>query len=165
MESSDKMVIFICGAANAGKSTVGKMLAEQLQAAFVEGDDIRKIFYRQSVEEARPAIVETLAAVVNVLAKKRESVVVAYPIWKEDHQPLLSYLKDVTIPIKFIALNPSLETALTNRGTRELEDWEIGWIKESYAKGVNNPPFAKSIDNSNTPAEKTLERVLAALGK
>jgi hypothetical protein len=159
------MIVFICGAANAGKSTVGKMFAERIGARFVEGDDIRKIFYSQSVDEARPEIVETIAAVVRDIAIRGESVVVAYPIWNEDFEPLMGYLKDIDTPKHFIALNPSLESALTNRGTRELEDWEPDWIKKSYERGVNNPSFATIIDNTNCPPEKTLELVMAALEK
>lgn len=157
------MIIFICGAANAGKSTVGKMLAQRLGAAFVEGDDIRKIFYRQSVDEARPAIIEAIAAAVRGIAQRGESVVVAYPIWNEDFAPLSKYLKDIDTPKHFIALNPSLERALTNRGTRELEEWEPAWIKKSYERGVNNPSFATIIDNTDCPPEKTLELVLEAV--
>lgn len=159
------MIVFICGAANAGKSTVGKLLAERLGAAFIEGDDIRKIFYREGVENARPAIIEAIAAVVRVIVRRGESVVVAYPIWNEDHTPLMGYLKDLRVAKHFVALSPTLETALTNRGTRELEDWEPAWIKESYARGVHNPSFAKIIDNTALPPQKTLELVLEAIGK
>lgn len=158
------MIVFICGAANAGKSTVGKLLAEKIGAAFIEGDDIRKVFYREGVASARPAIIEAIAAVVRVVVARGESVVVAYPIWEEDYEPLMGYLKGISAPKHFIALSPSLETALTNRGTRELESWEPDWIKESYARGVHNPPFAKVIDNTDTPADKTLELVLQAIG-
>jgi gluconate kinase len=157
------MIVFICGAANAGKSTVGKMLAQHLDAAFVEGDDVRKIFYNQTVEEARPQIIQAIAATVKVLAKQEDKIVVAYPVWPEDYEPLMGALKDISMPIRFIALSPSLETALTNRGTRELEDWEKVWIKESYSRGVNNPSFATIIDNSNCPPDKTLELVLNEL--
>ena len=159
------MIVFICGAANAGKSTVGKMLAEHLRAPFVEGDDIRKIFYWETVEEVRPEVIATIGAVVQYLYQGHEDVVVAYPIWREDYEPLMAYLKDVKVPIHFVALNPNLERAVVNRGTRELEDWEVTWIKESYARGVNDPPFAKIIDNTNISAQETLQLVLAAIGR
>lgn len=163
MESSNKQIVFICGAPNAGKSTVGKLLAEKLHAAFVEGDDIRKIFYWKTVEQARPEIIEAIAAVVRDLAKSEQPIVVSYPLWPDDYEPLMSYLKGVDRPMHFIALNPSLETALTNRGTRPLEAWELDWIKESYAKKVNNPSFAQTIDNTDTPPTQTVKKVLELL--
>ena len=157
------MIIFICGAVNAGKSTVGKMLAERMKAAFVEGDDVRNIFYWQTVEEARPAIVETIASIVRTLVKRKLPMVVAYPLWNEDFEPLKKYLAGVKVPMHFVALNPTLDVAVTNRGTRELKDWEIVFIKELYAKGVNNPSFATSVDNTNLSPEecvKTIEKLL-----
>ena len=133
------MIIFICGAANAGKSTVGKLVAERIRAAFIEGDDVRKIFYKQTVEQARTQIVECVAALLHVVLKHEEKIVVAYPLWNEDFESLKSYLADVNVPLHFVALNPRLDVAITNRGARELEAWEVDWIKELYAKGVNNP--------------------------
>ena len=161
--SNNKSIVFICGAVNAGKSTVGKLLAERLRAVFVEGDDIRKIFYWKTVEDARPEIIECIGALVKTLAQRGRSVVVAYPIWKEDHGPLMQILRGLDASIHFIALNPPLSAAVKNRGTRELADWEVQFIKELYAKGVNKPPFAKAINNMKIPPQKTVEKILKLL--
>ena len=63
----------------------------------------------------------------------------------------------------FVALNPSLDVAVTNRGARELEGWEIDWIKELYARGVNNPEFARSIDNTHMTPEECAEAIIQLL--
>ena len=63
----------------------------------------------------------------------------------------------------FVALNPTLDVAVTNRGSRELEGWEVDWIKELYAKGVNNPTFAESIDNTDMTPEECAEAVIKLL--
>jgi adenylate kinase family enzyme len=157
------MIVFICGAPNAGKSTVGKIVAARLHAAFIEGDDIRKIFYMKTVEQVREEIVESIAALVRVAAKHQEHIVIAYPLWNEDFASLQRYLGDISLPQYFIALSPSLDVALTNRGARELESWEGEWIKELYARGVNNPTFAQSIDNTNMTPEECAEEVIERL--
>ena len=92
------MMIFICGAANAGKSTVGKIIAERIRSAFIEGDDVRKIFYKQTVEQAREEIVECIAALVRVVAKHEERIVIAYPLWNEDFESLRKISRTLTSP-------------------------------------------------------------------
>jgi gluconate kinase len=157
------MIIFVCGAANAGKSTVGKLVAERVRAAFIEGDDVRKIFYKHTVEQARERIVECIAALVKIVVKHEEKVVVAYPLWNEDFDSLKNNLAEINVPLHFVALNPRLDIAVTNRGTRELEAWEVDWIKELYAKGVNSPTFATGIDNTDMTPEECAEAVVKLL--
>jgi hypothetical protein len=72
-------------------------------------------------------------------------------------------LADVTVPIHYFALNPSLEVALTKRGDREIGEWEINRIKELYEKGVNKPEFAISVDNSKMTAEECAEYIYKEL--
>jgi hypothetical protein len=157
------MIIFICGAINAGKSSVGKLLAEKLDAAFIEGDTVRNFLSMLIVDEARPAIVEGIVAVVRAFAKRKFSVVVAYPLWNDDYERLQAGLTDVKEQIYYFALNPSLEVALTNRGDREIGEWEVERIKELYEKGVNKPDFAESVDNSNMTAEQTAQYIYTRL--
>lgn len=158
------VVIFICGAINAGKSSVGKILAERLKAAFIEGDHVRNFLHMLTVDEARPAIVESIAAVVRTLVKRGFPVVVAYPLWNEDYEILRTKLADAEVPVHYFALNPDIETALTNRGGREIGEWETQRIRELYEKGVNHPNFAVSIDNTNMTAVEAAEHIYSQLG-
>lgn len=158
------MIVFICGAINAGKSSVGKILADKLNAAFIEGDTVRNFLSMLTVDEARPAIVEGIVAVVAALAKRKFSVVIAYPLWNDDLERLQKGLSEVKVPIHYFALNPSLEVALTNRGGRDIGEWEINRIKELYEKGVNKPGFAESVDNSTMTAEEAANYIYTKLG-
>ena len=45
------MIIFINGSINSGKSTVGRLLAEELEYEFVEFDDIRNTISEPDIEE------------------------------------------------------------------------------------------------------------------
>jgi hypothetical protein len=157
------MIIFICGAINAGKSSVGKILADKLNAAFIEGDTVRNFLSMLTVDEARPAIVEGIVAVVAALAKRKFPVVVAYPLWNDDLERLEKGLSGIQGPIHYFALNPSLDVALTNRGGRDIGEWEINRIKELYAKGVNKPDFAQSVDNSTMTAEEAADYIYKKL--
>jgi chloramphenicol 3-O-phosphotransferase len=153
------MIVFICGAINAGKSSVGKLLADKMDAAFIEGDDVRKFLSMLTVDEVRPAIVEGIVAVTRSFAKRGFPVVVAYPLWNDDYERLKEGLKGVKVPIRYIALNPHLEVALKDRGGREIGEWEINRIKELYEKGVNHPDFAESVDNSEMTAEECADYI------
>src|SRR5262249_33200378 len=106
-----------------------------------------------------------IVAVVRALAKRKFSVVVAYPLWNDDYDRLKTGLTDVNVPVRYFALNPSLEVALTNRGGREIGGWEVERIKELYAKGVNKPDFAESVDNSHMTAQEAAEYIYAKLKK
>jgi cytidylate kinase len=157
------MIVFICGAINAGKSSVGKLLADRLNAAFIEGDSVRNFLSMLTVDEARPAIVEGIVAATAAFAKRDFSVVVAYPLWNDDYERLQAGLAGVKAPVHYIALNPSLKVAQTNRGGREIGEWEINRIKELYEKGVNKPDFAESVDNSDMTAEECADHIYSML--
>ena len=59
-----------------------------------------------------------------------------------------------------IPLNPALAVALTNRGTRELSDWERGKISRQYEDGRNSPPFGIVIDNTRQAPDETARQIL-----
>jgi len=157
------MIVFICGAINAGKSSVGKLLADKLDAAFIEGDTVRNFLSMLTVDEVRGTVVEGIVSVVRAFAKRGFSVVVAYPLWNDDYERLKTGLADVKVPVRYIALNPRLEVALTNRGSREIGEWEINRIKELYEKGVNHPDFAESVDNSDMTSEECADYIYKML--
>ena len=65
-----------------------------------------------------------------------------------------------------ITLAPSLEVCLTNRGQRELADWEISRIKQMYDEGYHNREFADLIiDNSNQTPQETVDVILMFLNE
>ena len=63
-----------------------------------------------------------------------------------------------------ITLSPKLEVCLQNRGTRELDDWEIKRIKEMYQEGYQNPEFSDLIiDNGSQTPQETLQEIIIFL--
>ncbi len=56
-----------------------------------------------------------------------------------------------------------MTVALTNRGTRELTEWERRRIPELYAEGIPSPVFGVIIDNAHQTPEETAHQILSSL--
>ncbi len=67
----------------------------------------------------------------------------------------------------YIKLNYDIapEIALTNRGERELNDWERGRIIHNYENGVNNLSFGFRVDTKNLTLEETANEIVSLLKK
>ncbi len=76
---------------------------------------------------------------------------------------MTAQLADIDCPKFFFTLAPRLEKALTNRGTRELDDAEKDRIKHHYNIGITSPKFGEIIDNSDMTPEETSERIFATI--
>jgi adenylate kinase family enzyme len=157
------MIIFINGSINSGKSTVSKILADKLgDTAVLEIDYLRNFIDWMPLEMAIPINLENAMAVIRVFANKGLNVIVPYPLSKNNYNYFLNNLKGVD-DIKVFTLSPKLETALANRGSRKLDDWERDRIKHHYAIGIQNPDFGVIIDNSRETPEQTTARILKEL--
>lgn len=158
------MIIFINGSINSGKSTVAKLLADKLSnTALLEIDDLRGFIKWMPIEQAVPINLENAVAVIKVFLNKGLNVIVPYPLSKDNHQYFLDGLKKIDKNINVFTLSPKLEIALTNRGHRELDDWEKERIKYHYSIGIPNPEFGVVIDNSDETPEQTVEKILKQL--
>ncbi|MBR1948414.1 MAG: shikimate kinase, partial [Alphaproteobacteria bacterium] len=92
-------------------------------------------------------------------------VVFAYPISENLYKEWKAF-EDKTTSFVNITLAPKLEVCLTNRGQRELEEWEINRIKQMYEEGYHNSDFADLIvDNSNKTPDETVDEILTFLNK
>lgn len=155
------MIIFINGSINSGKSTVAKLLAERLSnTALLEIDCLRNFIEWMPLERAIPINLENAVAVIKVFISKGLNVIVPYPLLKNNYEYFLDKLKDSNNEIKVFTLSPKLEIALTNRGFRELSNWEKNRIKHHYAIGIQNPDFGVIIDNSNETPKQTMKEIL-----
>ena len=65
--------------------------------------------------------------------------------------------------IHVFTLAPQLGKALTNRGARELSDWEKARIQNHYDIGIHNPSFVEVIDNTEQTPEETSRYILARI--
>lgn len=158
------MIIFISGSINSGKSTVAKLLADKLgNTALLEVDCLRSFIQWLPLEQAIPINLENAVALIKIFVGKGLNVVMPYPLSHDNYGYLLNNLKEVNDQIKVFTLSPRLEIALTNRGSRELSDFEKDRIKYHYTIGIQNPEFGVIIDNSSETPEETVEQILRKL--
>lgn len=154
------MVIFLSGSINSGKTTIADLLKRHFPlTAHIEVDTLHEMIEWMPLENAIGLnLSNALALTLNFIAENI-NVIITYPLSKAEYE----YFNQ-NLPIEterfFFTLNPELDYALTNRGTRELTGWEIQRIKYHYQTGINNPGFGITIDNSMHTPEETLGEIL-----
>ena len=155
------MIIFINGSINAGKSTVAKILAKKLSnTALMEIDAFHEMIEWMPIDKAVPINLENAVSVIKNFFNDGIDIIVPYPLSQKNHEYMMKNLKDLKTKIYFFTLAPKIEKTLTNRGTRELDDWERERIKHHYNIGIHNPNFGEIIDNSAQTPEETAEIIL-----
>lgn len=156
------MIIFLNGSINAGKSTVAKLLAKELSdTALVEIDVFHEMIEWMPIEQSIPLNLENAASVITNFAKRGLNVIVPYPLSQKNYDFMLEKLNGLDADIHIFTLAPSLEKALTNRGARELNDWEKERVQHHYDIGIHNPAFGEVIDNTDQTPEETAGCILA----
>lgn len=155
------MIIFLNGSINAGKSTVAKLLVKELpNTALVEIDAFHEMIGWMPIEQSVPINLENAVSVITNFAKRNLNVIIPYPLSQKNYDYMMENLKDLNTAIHVFTLAPQLEKVLTNRGARELNDWEKERIKHHYSIGIQNPTFGEIIDNSEQTPEETTWYVL-----
>ena len=155
------MIIFLNGSINSGKSTIAKLLLKKLlKTALVEIDTFHEMIEWMPIDEAVPLNLENALTVIRNFISKDLNVIVPYPLSRKNYDYFVAGLKDLDSETHFFTLAPKLERALTNRGTRELTDWEKERIKHHYDIGINRPAFGEIIDNTDQTPEETAKLIL-----
>lgn len=155
------MIIFINGSINSGKSTVTKLLVKELSnTALIEIDVLREMIEWMPLEEAIPLNLENAVSLIRNFVNKNLNVIVPYPMSQKNYNYMMLSLKDLDAKIFVFTLAPKLEKVLTNRGTRELTDWEIKRIQHHYDTGIHKPNFGEIIDNTEQTPEETVKIIL-----
>lgn len=111
------------------------------------------------IEDAIPLnLKNTLSLTLNFLAQDI-NVIITYPLSKTEYE---FFNQNLPLEVQrfFFTLNPRLDHALSNRGSRKLTEWEIERIKYHYSTGINNPGFGITIDNTMQSPEETLGDML-----
>lgn len=158
------MVIFLNGSINAGKTTVARILAKEiLNSALVEIDALRAMIDWMPIDQAVPINLENAISVIKNFAGRNLNVIVPYPLSQKNYEYMTEELKGLNTELYFFTLAPSLEKAKTNRGTRELDDWERERINHHYNIGINKPSFGEIIDNSNQTPDETAKFILSKI--
>lgn len=158
------MIIFLNGSINAGKSTVAKILAKEIEnTALLEIDKFYEMIEWMPIDKAVPINLENVLSVIRNFVKREMSVIVPYPLSQKNYDFMMSGLKDLEIYIHIFTLAPKLEKTLTNRGTRELNEQEKERIKHHYNIGIPNPTFGEIIDNSDQTPQETSDYILSKI--
>ena len=155
------MIILLNGSINAGKTTVSKLLVQMLpRTAHVEVDDLDDFIDWMPLLESIPLNLANAAAVTRNFVAFGLNVVVSMPLRQEDYDYLVRELQPLGVAIHCVTLDPSMTVALTNCGTRELTEWELGKIPRQYEDGRNSPPFGIIIDNTRQTPDETAREIL-----
>lgn len=160
------MLIFLNGSINSGKTTVAKILATKLSnIALVEIDSLRAMIDWMPIDQAVPLNLKNAVSVIRNFFSSGLNVVVPYPLSQENYDYMMDNLKDLKNQIYVFTLSPQLDKVLTNRGERDLDDWERDRIKHHYNIGINKPAFGEIIDNSNQTPEETADYIISQVSK
>lgn len=159
------MVIFINGSLNSGKSTIAKLLASKLgNTANIEVDKLRAYVDWMPIDEAVPLNLKNTVSLIKNFVELDLNVVIPYPLSQKNYDYLVESLQNLQTKILVFTLAPKLEIVSANRGSRELDEWEIERIKYHYKIGIQRPKFGEIIDNSNQFPEETLKEILKKIG-
>ena len=160
------MIIFLNGSINAGKSTAAKILATKIPSvALVEIDALRDMIGWMPIDKAVSINLENAVSVIKNFSKNGLNVIVPYPLSQKNYDYVMNELKGMNTKIYVFTLAPKLEKALTNRGTRKLNDGERERIQHHYKIGIHSPSFGEVIDNSEQTPEETAECIMKMIQK
>jgi hypothetical protein len=159
------VVIYLNGPINAGKTTVAKLLTELIPRSVVIEIDELPAPSGMSLEESVKPLLSDAAMLAGEWHKRGLCPIVVWPISGQDHAEFVARVSAVGAVVRTFTLAPKLEIALSNRGTRELTEWERSRIRYHYGQGIHCPSFGMILDNSEEPARRTAERIVEGLGE
>jgi len=158
------MILLINGSINAGKTTVSKQIVQMLpRTAHVEVDDLHDFVEWMPLDEAILLCLQNAAAVTRNFVLFGLNVVLSWPLAQDGYHYLMRELTPLGVPIHCVTLSPSLAVALTNRGTRELTEWELRRIPYHYETGISAPSFGFIVDNMHQTPKETAREILARI--
>lgn len=142
-DAMDKHAIFLSGPIGAGKTTLGRGLAERLGAGFIDGDDHSdhsKPWYCSTLSTAE-AIVRTGFA----LLAAHPAVVIAYPLGCSSWIYYRRKFGDAGVKPLFVTLRASYENIVAANRGREFTPWEHERIATMIREGYDARPFSDLI--------------------
>lgn len=160
------MIVVLNGSINAGKSTVAKLLVKELpDTALVEIDAFRQMIDWMPLDQSVPLNLENAVSVITNFVKRDLNVIVPYPLSQKNYDFIVKNLEYLNVDIQVFTLAPQLGKALSNRGTRELDEWEKERIQHHYNIGIHNPSFGEIIDTTEQTPEETVKYILSRIPK
>ncbi len=156
------MIIYLDGPINAGRSTVGAMLASKLpHAVHIEVDHLRHFADCLTLNQAIPYALSDAAMLAAEWSNRGFHVIVSWPIEPLNHYRLSEATASTGTPLFTFTLLPRLDVALSDRGGRPLSAHEQARIREMY-KGMyaGGQAVGVVIDNSDQPPAETAQVIL-----
>jgi len=135
-----KHVIFLSGPVGAGKTTLGRALAERLSAGFIEGDDFSapgRPWYCSTLRTSR-AIVHAGMTTLN----NRDAVVIAYPLRCTNWIYFRRKFGDAGVPTFFVSLRASYLSIIDQKRGRKFSNDEHERIQVMISEGYGARPFS-----------------------
>lgn len=157
------MLIFISGSINAGKTTTSKLLAQKLNAHFINVDDLNDTIPNFNLSTDLDRSMDGAIQTINNYLEQGHTVVANYVLRLQDYKRLMSEVKSESIHV--FTLAPSLEVAQSQRGQRVLTNWEVKRIKHHYDTGIADPTFGTIIDNSSLSMNAVVNKILELIAR
>ncbi|NCD33661.1 MAG: hypothetical protein EOL87_09645 [Spartobacteria bacterium] len=155
------MIILLNGCINSGKTTVAESLAGRaIGFAHIEVDALRDFIRWMPLEGTIELNLKNAIDVARNFHKKNIHSIISYPLSMSDFAFIRDLLVGSQIEVYAITLYPGIDRLKTNRGTRELSEWELNRIDELHAMGVTRPSFGTLIDNAVQTVDETADEVL-----
>lgn len=160
------MIIILNGPINSGKTTVAKILWEKIpNLAHIEIDKIREFIDWMENKPSWEISFLTALSVAKEFLKKDLNVLITYHISDKGYRQIKKYLEPIDKDIFAFTFLPPIYQILTNRGTRELNEWERQRIKETYEKENYKVSYGKTIDNSMQTPQETADYIFEKVKK
>ena len=167
MNSNKQLAIFILGVSGVGKSTIGKLLSQELSIPFFDGDDyhpeknVKKMAQGQALtdEDRYDWLVK-----LNELAKqeiKLNSCIIACSALKESYRDILK--ENIEANVKWVFPNGSFDQ-ISNRLKQRKGHFMPSSLLKSQFDVLENPIDALYIDIVNSPT-KIVEQIVNELTK
>ena len=155
------MIVLLNGCINSGKTTVAKSIVERsIGFAHIEVDALRDFVRWMPLEETIELNIKNAIAVAMNFHKNNINSVISYPLSEENFNYINELLLDSSIEVHAVALYPGIDKLRTNRGMRELTEWEVQRVDVLHEMGLSKPCFGTVIDNSEQTIEETTDSVL-----
>jgi gluconokinase len=162
------MIVVVMGVSGAGKTTIGRGLAERLGAAFVEGDDLHPAANVEKMRRGQPLTDEDrapwladLARLARDLGQGDRDVVLACSALKQSYRDILAAADPGRVRFVYLQAAPDLIRARMKARTGHFMPASL---LESQFADLEEPQAALVIDAAERP-EQILDEIEAELAR